>query len=194
MDSARKQAKRLPLSQGALLVAKAAHQGQLRKGTNLPYIIHPYSVYGNLRVYTDDQVILAAAALHDVLEDVDPLLYGEQDMREDFGDDVTNTVLLVTKDPTITTWRESNIAYIKTLQTAGDERALLVCASDKLDNLATSLHDYARLGESFWNRFAAGKTDQIWWYTSVFNMLHSFLPNHPIVVLYGQKVASLNRL
>lgn len=194
MDTARKQAKRLSISHGALLVAKAAHEGQLRKGTNLPYIIHPYSVYGNLRVHTDDEVTLAAAALHDVLEDVDPLVYSEQDMRDDFGDDVTSTVLLVTKDPTIKTWRESNLAYIHTLQAAGDERALLVCASDKLDNLTTSLHDYARQGETFWDRFAAGKADQIWWYNSVFTMLNGFLPNHPIVILYGQKVAMLNNL
>lgn len=177
-----------------MIIAKAAHAGQTRKGTNKPYIIHPYSVYGNLRVHTDDESTLAAALLHDVLEDVAPERYSEQHMREDFGDDIVGIVKLVTKDKTITDWRQSNQVYLDVLASTNDHRALLVSASDKLDNLATSLHDYAREGDVFWARFHAGKEDQKWWYESVQQILIEKIPKHPLVIIYGKKVAQLKKL
>lgn len=194
MKEIRDQTQHLSPSHKALAIAKVAHAGQVRKGTNKPYIIHPYSVYGNLLAHTTDEAILSAALLHDVLEDVDPNKYSEQHMREDFGDEITNIVKLVTKDKTITDWKLGNQRYLDVLRAANDERALLVSASDKLDNLATSLHDHAKEGDTFWARFHAGKDDQKWWYESVQAVLLEKIPHHPLVKLYGQKVALLKRL
>lgn len=194
MQDIRKKTQGMSHSNKALVISKAAHAGQTRKGTNQPYIIHPYSVYGNLLPYTNDESTLAAALLHDVLEDVDPTRYSEQHMREDFGNDIVSIVKLVTKDKTITNWRQSNQSYLDTLWATNDERALLVSASDKLDNLSTSLHDHAREGDTFWARFHAGKEDQKWWYDSVHQVLVAKIPQHPIVQVYGRKVALLKQL
>lgn len=84
MDEIRIQSRHLRPSHKALVIANAAHDGQTRKGTSKPYIIHPYSVYGNLRAHTNDEATLAAALLHDVLEDVSPERYSEQRMRRRF--------------------------------------------------------------------------------------------------------------
>lgn len=48
---------------------RKAHRGQVRKYTSLPYHIHPEKVMALCREYTHDSSILAAALLHDVLED-----------------------------------------------------------------------------------------------------------------------------
>lgn len=49
--------------------AQRAHNGQVRKYTNEPYIIHPIRVMEMCRPYTENIAVLAAALLHDVLED-----------------------------------------------------------------------------------------------------------------------------
>ena len=193
MQEIRKQVANLSPSHKALIIAKYAHADQVRKGTAKPYIIHPYSVYGTLLPHTNDEATLAAALLHDVLEDVDPTRYSEQHMREDFGDDIVTIVKLVTKDKTITNWRQSNQAYLDVLWATNDHRALLVSASDKLDNLTTSLHDHAKEGDTFWARFHAGKEEQKWWYGSIATLLQAKIPDHPLVPLYIQKVDELSR-
>jgi (p)ppGpp synthase/HD superfamily hydrolase len=191
MDNARASASGKSLSKKALIISMYAHKGQYRKGSKKPYIIHPYSVYGNLLPHTGDESILAAALLHDVLEDVDPNHYSESDMLEDFGQEVVDIVKLVTKDPSLGDWRAVNEGYIAKLAANPDERALMVCTSDKLDNLSTSLYDYAVQGEPFWDMFNAGKEDQKWWYESVLTLLQDNLGYLPIVQMYEQKVAQL---
>jgi (p)ppGpp synthase/HD superfamily hydrolase len=194
MDNARSLAHGKSLSKKALVMAKYAHKGQFRKGSNKPYIIHPYSVYGNLLPHTADETVLAAALLHDVLEDVNPDHYSAAHMLEDFGQEVVDVVTLVTKDTSLGDWRTVNEAYIATLDTTPDERALLVCTSDKLDNLSTSLYDYASQGEAFWDIFHAGKDEQKWWYESVLKLLKKHMGYHPLVQLYEQKVMQLRRV
>ena len=53
----------------AMDVAKRAHAGQLRKYTNEPYIVHPFAVAGLVSAVTEDEDMIVAAILHDVVED-----------------------------------------------------------------------------------------------------------------------------
>jgi (p)ppGpp synthase/HD superfamily hydrolase len=57
--------------QKALNVATAAHSGQLRKYDNEEYIIHPIAVAKLVADLTDDSEMIAAALLHDVVEDTE---------------------------------------------------------------------------------------------------------------------------
>src|SRR5687768_14221212 len=78
----------------AATFAVRAHEGQTRKGTGFPYVVHPIGVAHILRdYYPDDEGLEAAGYLHDVLEDTDT---PEQFLRDRFGDDVTELVLGVT--------------------------------------------------------------------------------------------------
>lgn len=62
-----------PLDQQALLIAIKAHDGQYRKGNDEPYVTHPIAVAEILRSYGyKSDYVLAAAYLHDVIEDCDP--------------------------------------------------------------------------------------------------------------------------
>ena len=66
----------------AIFFATKAHEGQMRKMTNTPYILHPIEVASIISTITDDQDIMAAGVLHDVIEDchIDPAT-----IRELFG-------------------------------------------------------------------------------------------------------------
>lgn len=53
----------------AVIFAAQAHDGAARKGSVIPYIVHPMEVVAICATLTDDPQVLAAAALHDVMED-----------------------------------------------------------------------------------------------------------------------------
>ena len=56
----------------AIRIAMEAHEGQYRKDNGLPYIVHPIQVMQTINRWgTTNELILAAAVLHDTLEDTD---------------------------------------------------------------------------------------------------------------------------
>jgi GTP diphosphokinase / guanosine-3',5'-bis(diphosphate) 3'-diphosphatase len=85
----------------ALRFAAEKHLTQRRKGCEMvPYINHPIKVVHLLyKLAETDVELLSAAVLHDVLEDT---CTTEDEMREKFGDRITNLVLEVTDDMTMT--------------------------------------------------------------------------------------------
>ena len=66
----------------AIGFAVKAHAGALRKGTNLPYILHPLEAASIAAQMTDDQEIIAATVLHDTVEDTET---SAEDIRKEFG-------------------------------------------------------------------------------------------------------------
>lgn len=83
------------IENSARIFATAAHSSikQVRKYTGEPYIVHPTQVVEILREYTQDPAILAAAWMHDVIEDTGVT---DQDILHEFGDEITELVLAVT--------------------------------------------------------------------------------------------------
>jgi (p)ppGpp synthase/HD superfamily hydrolase len=77
-------AARSPLVAEALAVATEAHAGQIRNGScGKPYIEHPVAVADLLERHGFGEQVLAAALLHDVVEDSDTTV---AELRERFGD------------------------------------------------------------------------------------------------------------
>jgi guanosine-3',5'-bis(diphosphate) 3'-pyrophosphohydrolase len=85
------------LWQQAASFAARQHQGQLRKDGRTPYFAHPVRVALTVRhVFgVDDETALAAALLHDLIEDTTT---DYDDLLEMFGKDVADTVAALTKD------------------------------------------------------------------------------------------------
>lgn len=73
----------------ALDFATAAHEGQVRKYTGVPYIVHPIEVMEIVKSVPHDDAMLAAALLHDVVEDTEVVI---AEIRTEFGDDVASLV------------------------------------------------------------------------------------------------------
>ena len=86
----------------AVEFAVEAHKGAVRKGTQTPYIVHPLEAAVIVGSMTEDQELVAAAILHDVLEDTDAR---EEDLRQRFGDRVADLVVEETDDKTLS-WLE----------------------------------------------------------------------------------------
>jgi len=159
--------------QKAINLSVNLHEGQKRKGRGGPYALHPFSVAWILSSYTEDEDVIAAGLLHDILEDVEG--YSKEDMTKDFGEKVTEIVLGVTedKDPA-NTWEERKEAYVNNLKIVSQE-SLIVCAADKIHNMQTTLDDYEVLGEEAFKVFTKPKEKTIWFYREVLNVLRERL-------------------
>lgn len=117
--------------------ARERHAGQLRDGTNAPYVTHPIAVAAILRAHgVTDRVTLAAALLHDVVEDT-PTPLAEIEAR--FGAEVAGGVGELTRPPakpdqTKEDWRRDLLAHLPHVS----ERARQIKLADRLHNLGES--------------------------------------------------------
>lgn len=159
----------------AIRIAAIAHKEQKRKGSDTPYIIHPYSVMCIAATATQDEDILIACLFHDILEDV-PDKYPRERMVNDFGERVASIVDGVTKDDTLPDWQSRAEAYLENLeQNASDESVIVSCA-DKIHNLMSMLTDYTEVGDDLWKRFKVGAERQLWWYETLLGVVRRRLP------------------
>jgi guanosine-3',5'-bis(diphosphate) 3'-pyrophosphohydrolase len=147
----------------AVVFAEAAHRGAVRKGTGIPYITHPMDTAVIAASITKDRELIAAAVLHDVVEDAG---ITEQELEEAFGKRVACLVMAETEDKT-KSWLERKSATLEHLKTATLDEKILVLA-DKLSNIRSTARDYLMLGETFWNRFnEKRKSLHSWYYEGV---------------------------
>jgi guanosine-3',5'-bis(diphosphate) 3'-pyrophosphohydrolase len=129
-----------PLELCAKEFATKAHEGQLRKYTGDPYIVHPAAVVEILREVDDDPVMLAAAWLHDVVEDTPVTI---EEIEDKFGFDVAGLVRHLTD---VSKPSDGNRATRKALDrehlAAAPARAQTIKLADIIDNAASiSAHD-----------------------------------------------------
>lgn len=152
----------------AIEVAAKAHQGQVRKGTDLPYVSHPYAVAMIASKYTNDEDVIIAALCHDILEDVSFSIYSEQDMRRDFGDQVVKIVRDVSEDKNADEpdkpWLERKNRYLGHLESLSDIRSIIVSTSDKIHNIYSLVDSIKETGDSVWSRFNATKEQKLDFY------------------------------
>ena len=172
--------------ENAIRFAVAAHAGTKRKGKDRPYILHPIEAMTIVAGLTEDEDVLAAAVLHDVVEDTDT---APEDIEREFGPRVRALVMAESEDkmrdlPAADSWQARKQATIDHL--AGLERdALLICLGDKLANLREIRRDHATLGDSLWERFnQKDRTKHAWYYGSVFRILAEALGEVPEIREY----------
>ena len=149
----------------AICFAVQAHAGIERKGKGFPYIVHPMEAMAIVATMTSDQELLAAAALHDTVEDTDVTV---AELQELFGERVA---LLVAHESDVPlegdasdTWHDRKTFAINLLK--GAERDVKVVAmGDKLSNMRAIARDYAVIGDEIWNLFnVKDKAEHAWHY------------------------------
>lgn len=150
----------------AVKFATEAHHGTERRGKGYPYIIHPMEAASIVATMTNDPEMLAAAMLHDTVEDTDVTI---EQIRKQFGDRVAELVQHETApaDESLT-WRERKSLQIKQLTEAPHD-SKIVALGDKLSNMRGIALDYEQIGDEVWNLFHApnGKKDVEWYYRSL---------------------------
>lgn len=143
----------------AIQVAANAHKGQVRKCTNIDYLVHPMEVLEILSELGADTNLKIAGILHDTVEDTDLEL---SEIRDSFGEDVAELVGKHTEDKS-KTWQERKTEGIQTLQQS-DRRYKMLILADALSNLRSMDADYQQMGETLWERFKAPVEKQAWYY------------------------------
>ena len=160
----------------AIKFAVEKHAGTPRKGTKIPYIVHPMEAAAIVAGITDDQELIAAAVLHDTLEDTKTTF---DELVSAFGLRVANLVAEESEDkqagkPADESWRDRKAATLKHLEEAGYE-AKLLALGDKLANIRAiqrDLKEYTEKGIAFWGRF--NQLDSAlhgWYYSSIARIL-----------------------
>ena len=125
-------AERSELVRAALDMAREAHAGQVRNASGgRPYIDHPVAVAEQLVRPTSPTTMLAAALLHDVVEDSE---LGLEDVRERCGERVAELVGALTDDESIEPYAERKREHRGRVEAAGGE-AMAIYAADKLTNV-----------------------------------------------------------
>jgi guanosine-3',5'-bis(diphosphate) 3'-pyrophosphohydrolase len=143
-------AQRSPLVRAALEKARVAHEGQIRNGSGgRPYVEHPMRVAALLDEHDHRQEVLAAALLHDVVEDSETTL---EDVRAEFGDEVAGLVGALTDDESIDSYRERKAEHRERVA-AADGEAMAIYGADKLTNSRTLRATYAEEGEAVRSEF-----------------------------------------
>ena len=150
----------------AIIFAVRAHAGTERRGKGFPYIVHPLEAVEIVATITPDQELLAAAALHDTVEDTDVTI---EQIRDEFGERVAS--LVASESDTFEegvseeeSWHSRKRAAIERLANASHD-AKIVALGDKLSNMRAIARDYSVKGDDFWNIFhAKDPKDHEWHY------------------------------
>ena len=149
----------------AVAFAVGAHAGQCRKGTQVPYILHPMEAAVIVGSMTVDDEVLAAAVLHDVAEDTD---FTVEDIRAQFGPRVAELVAGESENkredlPAEDTWKLRKQETLQHLENAPLD-VQMIALGDKLSNMRAISRDYAQLGDALWQRFNQKDKAQHGWY------------------------------
>ena len=178
----------------ALALAVQAHDGQMRKGTAIPYIAHPMGVASIALEFgaSEDQAI--AALLHDALEDGGP--HYAPLIEAQFGAAVLALVQACTDGVPDASgakadWGERKRAYLAHLAEAPDE-VLLVSGADKLHNARAIVSDLITIGPDVFKRFKAGREGTLWYYRALADVFTR--RRAPMAVMLDAEVRQMERL
>lgn len=150
----------------AIIFAVKAHAGTERRGKGFPYIVHPMEAVEIVATMTSDQELLAAAALHDVVEDTDVSV---EQIRAEFGERIASLVAAESDTFEVgvseeDSWHSRKRAAIERLASASHD-AKIVALGDKLSNMRAIARDWSVQGDAFWNIFhAKDPKDHEWHY------------------------------
>lgn len=157
----------------AIVFAVKAHAGTERRGKGFPYIVHPMEAMEIVATMTPDQELLAAAALHDTVEDTDVTI---EQIRAEFGERIASLVAAESDDVVEgvseeDSWHGRKKAAIDRLARAPHD-AKMVALGDKLSNMRAIARDYAMQGDKLWSLFhTSDPKEHEWHYRGLANSL-----------------------
>ena len=166
----------------AIEFAVIKHINQKRKGTDIPYIVHPMEVMQILSENGCKEDVVIAGLLHDTVEDTDTSI---EEIQIHFGDKVAQFVAFESEDKS-KMWEQRKQATIDRLSDCNFDLAIC-CLADKLSNIRAIYKDYNSIGDNLWYRFNKAKDQICWYYKSIAQATKRF-QDHPIWQEYNKIV------
>ncbi len=176
----------------AIVFAVKAHRNTERRGKGFPYVVHLMEAVEIVATMTSDQELLAAAMLHDTVEDTDVTI---EDIRHEFGERIAALVNAETDSypegvSEEASWKGRKEAAIHRLRNVSKE-GKIVALGDKLSNMRAIARDFARQGDGLWNIFhVKDKALHEWHYRALAEALSDLQGTEA----YSEFVALINRV
>ena len=154
----------------AIVFAVKAHDGMRRRKSDAPYVLHPMEVAAIIGTMTDNQEVIAAGVLHDVVEDAGITL---DEIGEKFGPRVKELVSAETENkreelPPEETWRIRKQESLEVLKNTDDIEVLMLWIGDKLSNIRAVYQSWKQEGDAVWKKFHQPDISvQAWYYRSI---------------------------
>ena len=182
----------LELFEDAMRFAVDAHKGMVRKAAGTPYILHPVEVASIAATMTSDTEVLAAAVLHDVVEDTSHTL---DEIEARFGKRVAALVAAETENKykglsPSETWRRRKEESLVDLENS-DRDVKIIWLADKLSNMRSFYRMFQDNGRSFWCVFHQSDSAQQAWYYNAIRQLCSELADEAAFQEYDRLVNSV---
>jgi len=158
----------------AAIFSLKAHEGQKRKFTGIPYFLHPMEVAVIASTMTDDPGVLAAALLHDAVEDAGVSI---EEIEERFGKRVAALVASETEDkmpgiPASSSWVDRKKQTLGYLSNTADRGVKILWLSDKLANLRSFVRQYRKEGNVMWEKLnQKDRSMHKWYYSAIIDAL-----------------------
>ncbi len=159
----------------ALRYAAECHSGQTRSLSKAPYVLHPMEAAVIVGTMTADTEILAAALLHDTIEDTGATL---DEIRKRFGDRVAELVASETEtraphESIANTWEARKSAALSVLRSTDDIAVKMLWLGDKLSNMRSFAREYRLSGNALWARFhQKDPAKQAWYYREIIRCMN----------------------
>jgi (p)ppGpp synthase/HD superfamily hydrolase len=176
------------LTEKALRIAYDAHDGQVRKSDNSPYIIHPIMVSLILKDYDFTEEVIAAALVHDVLEDTD---VPRERLVAELGAEVVEIVDKVSEDTSLE-WEDRKELYVQSVANAS-EGVKAVSIADKIHNAKSVINDYKTKGKDVWKPFNRGKEKKLWFEEMLYTEVSKEW-SHPLLAVYKEQIELMKTL
>lgn len=154
----------------AVIFATNAHKNQVRKGSGIPYILHPLEAGIIVSQMKYDEELITAAFLHDTVEDAGVSI---ETIENKFGKRVAELVNIESEDKS-KSWKERKQHTIEHLILEKDQDVKIVTLGDKLSNIRAMYREYLIIGEKLWERFnEKDKNMHKWYYANLVKALDS---------------------
>lgn len=176
----------------ALTLASRAHRTQQRKGSDVPFIVHPVHVSVLLLRHGFAEDAAIAGLLHDVVEDQDVTL---EEIETRFGARVAEMVAAVTEqkkddEGNLRPWEVRKQEALDHLHHA-DPEILAIKAADVIHNTRGLAREVRQRGPSIWRFYRRGADESLWYYRGVATLVGKRLRPHPLADELDQAVGDL---
>ena len=180
----------LPLAREALAYPEVHHRGQERESDHAAFIVlHPLEVASLVRNTGQPEAVVAAAILHDTVEDTDA---EADDIAARFGVEIAEIVTAMTEDAQIPQFERRKQALRRQITDFGDG-ALAVFAADKVAKVR-ELRAQANTDPSVLHGQRALGRKRLEHYAQSLAMLEDTAPGHPLVCQLRFELEALQAL